>query len=194
MKKSILALCALFIFAGCSVSPNQDSSSSALSALNEALEDLGLDSSKVTIYELEDSSKCTEDGNNYTYTKTSLVALENNGSKIVQADAIFYNGTVNYEDKTYSLDNKLVNSGSYTGTYSAADAPEEYTYVASYTSYEVKNWNFYDEKYEEYSGDDEDEYYALKLSGSILTVDEAHKQEDGSYTVYEDHSKEYTKQ
>ncbi len=68
-------------------------------------------------------------------------------------------------------------------------------YLAHYTSYEEKYWNLDDEKYEEHSNADEDEYVALNISDSKLTlywgVD---KQTDGSYTVSDDDGMEYTKQ
>ncbi len=95
MKKSILALCALFIFAGCSVSPNQDSSSSALSALNEAMEKAGM-SSKADIYKntiLENVS-----GENATVTKICYIAIED--AKFAYSFEEYIDGS--YNDKEYN--------------------------------------------------------------------------------------------
>ncbi len=194
MKKSLLALCALFIFAGCSVSPKEDSSSSALSALNEALADLGLDTSKVTIYEHTGSGKITEAGNNFTCTWTFLIALENDGDKFVRTTVNYQNGTgnLNWDDKIYTADNKLYSSASYTGTYSKDDAPEGYTYLAHTTYAESKMWNYEDEKYDEGTWNP-DSYYALKDSGNTLILSYAEKESDGSWRVSE-YNEEYTKQ
>ncbi len=188
MKKSLSALCALFILGACSVAPQEETAAStAENLLNSALTDAGM-SSSADKYKYEDSFLC---GDSLTNNHVSMIAID--GSKIVQVTASYYNGSSKDEEgKKYTFDNLKIYETTSTGTVSktAFTGITGYTDYAIFTSYKSSYYNFETGGYDDYTAD-YTSYYALKIETSKLTAYYV-SENDGTYTV-EEYPVVYTK-